>query len=67
MITDKRWWERRSIMRDALLEQQVELSTLRRKQVEDELMLVKQENVLLKEELRKAKKKIKKAKKKSNK
>ena len=67
MITDQRWWERRSIMRDTLLEQQVELSALRRKQIEDELMLVKQENIMLKQELRKVKKKIKKAKKKSNK
>ena len=38
-----KWWERRSIMRDALLEQQLELATLRRNQLEDDMILLKQE------------------------
>ena len=65
-MNDK-WWERRSIMRDALLEQQLELSTLRRNQLEDDVLLLKQEISLLKEKLKRVKKKNKKLKRKGKK
>lgn len=65
-MNDK-WWERRSIMRDALLEQQLELATLRRNQLEDDMILLKQEISLLKEELQRVKKKNKKLKRKGKK
>jgi hypothetical protein len=62
-----KWWERRSIMTDVLLEQELEVATLRRKQLEDEMLLLKQEAIFLKEEIKRVKKKNKKLRKKGKK
>ena len=56
----RKFWERRNIVTDIILEQQLEFVKLQKVQLQDELLEVRQQNVLLKAKNKKLKKKIRK-------
>ena len=58
----RKFWERRNIVTDIILEQQLEFVKLQKVQLQDELLEVRQQNVLLKAKNKKLKKKIRKKK-----
>ena len=58
----KKFWERRNIVTDIILEQQLEFVKLQKVQLQDELLELRQQNSMLRAKNKKLKKKIRKKK-----